>query len=189
MKRMLISLFLLMATAAQAEVNCANENILVSESTPSAEFGDNGDGTVTHTRTGLIWMRCALGMSWDGSTCIGTALTYNWYGALQVTQDVNSGVSNADGDGAIGFASQTDWRLPNIRELESIVEERCWAPSINAAIFPNTPFNPLQTGWWSSSPRIDFYQTAWLVGFSDGYVGTYDKGSGFEYVRLVRTGQ
>ena len=80
---------------------------------------------MTDTRTGLIWMRCSLGQMWDGAACSGTANTYTWQAALQAAFEINSGASNDDGDGLAGFANETDWRLPNRNELESIVERRC----------------------------------------------------------------
>lgn len=185
MKRLLMLPLLLLAVPAQAAVTCDNNvNPAVSETTPNAEFTDNGDGTVTHTKTGLMWMRCSLGQSWDLSTCNGTASTENWQAALQAAQDINSGASNDDYDSAAGFAGHTDWRLPNRKELRSIVEERCWSPAINAAPFPATP-----SGWfWSSSPSADYSNAAWGVYFVSGLVNAYAKGDG-NYVRLVRAGQ
>ena len=63
----------------------------------------NNDGTVTDPNTGLTWMRCAMGQTWDGSTCTGTASTY--------TFDQANALS-----GTVTFAGQNDWRIPNIRE-------------------------------------------------------------------------
>lgn len=41
-------------------------------------YSDNLDGTVTDPTTGLTWMRCSMGQTWDGTTCTGTASTYTW---------------------------------------------------------------------------------------------------------------
>lgn len=68
-------------------------------------FVDNGDGTVTDTRTGLMWMRCALGQTWDGTTCVGEAKGYTWEEAMALHH---------------GFAGHDDWRLPSIHELRNI---------------------------------------------------------------------
>ena len=172
------SVLLLCSAAALAEVTCdddGNENPAVPASTPTAQFELHADGTVTDTTTELVWMRCALGQAWDGTTCTGTANTHAWQEALQEVQNLN-------GNG--GFAGHTDWRLPNVRELGSIVEQRCWEPAINAAVFLNAP-----TGWfWSSSPHAYNTGNAWVVNFDGGRVNW-----GGEYVdprvRLVRAGQ
>ncbi|MFH7320140.1 DUF1566 domain-containing protein [Desulfurivibrio sp. D14AmB] len=170
-----VAWFLLPLNSARAEVTCANQNSAVTATTPTADFSDNGDGTVTHTPTGLIWMRCSLGQSWDGSTCNGTATTYTWQQALDAAQTLNDGA---------GYAGHNDWRLPNKNELESIVERRCWSPTINAAIFPNTP-----SAWfWSSSPYAYGANDAWGVNFGSGGVGNYGKNVSYR-VRLVRAGQ
>jgi len=174
---------LLATNSVHAVVTCTNENTAINEATPNADFTDNGDGTVTHNTTGLVWMRCSLGQSWNGSTCTGTTVIANWQAALQLAQDINSGVSNADGDNAAGFAGQTDWRLPNRKELASIVEERCWLPSINMTEFPAAP-----SGWyWSSSPHASGTLTAWIVQFDYGREDVSAKNSS-NWIRLVRAG-
>ena len=175
---------LLVNVTAHSVVTCDSENAAVQASTPTAQFTLHADGTTTDTATGLMWMRCSLGQTWDGSTCTGTTTTYTWQQALQVAQDINSGASNADNDNAAGFAGHTDWRLPNKNELESIIEQRCWSPAINAAIFPGTPSN----WFWSSSPYANATLNAWYVGFSNGGDRWSSKSSS-NGVRLVRAGQ
>jgi len=76
---------------------------LIATPALAVTYSDNGDGTVTDPTTGLIWMRCSMGQTWTGSTCIGTASGYTRDQAIALTSTVS-------------FASQTDWRLPNIRE-------------------------------------------------------------------------
>lgn len=51
-------------------------NSNIPESTPTSRFTDNGNGTVTDTKTGIMWKRCAEGQIWTGSTCSGTAAGY-----------------------------------------------------------------------------------------------------------------
>jgi len=98
-----------------------------------AAFTDNGDGTVTDTATGLVWDRCHLGWSWNGSTCVddgSEADTYTWAGALAAAVSANSG----------NHRGHADWRLPNRTELESLVDiTKESGPTIDATAFPNTP--------------------------------------------------
>ena len=97
---------------------------LAAPTTPTEDFTDNLDGTVTHRITGLTWMRCAMGMTWTGTTCTGTASTYTWDEATKLTAN---------------FAGKSDWRLPSIAELNTIVEREAFNPAINSAIFLMSP--------------------------------------------------
>lgn len=162
---------LLASGQIQASSLCAgSENTAITATTPSADFTDNGDGTVTHHTTGLIWQRCSLGQSWDGVNCTGEATNFTWKQALA------AGAQNT-------LAGFSDWRLPNKNELTSIVEYRCWNPAVNNQQFPHTP-----SGWyWSSSPYAHYSGYAWGVDFSYGNVYGY-KVSSYP-VRLVRAGQ
>ncbi|CAK0773005.1 hypothetical protein CCP4SC76_5670002 [Gammaproteobacteria bacterium] len=78
----------------------------------------------------------------------------------------------------------SDWRLPNAKELQSIVDYSVYTPSINSAIFPNTP----SSNFWSSAPFADLSGSAWYVDFYDGYVDYYYRSSALA-VRLARGGQ
>ncbi len=160
-----------------AAVTCSNENVAVLETTPTADFVDNGNGTVTHQKTGLVWMRCSLGQAWDSvaGSCTGTASTYTWQGALQAAE-----IMNVNG----GYAGQIDWRLANKNELISLIERRCWSPSLNEAIFPNTPINP----YWSSSPNVNSPLLSWFIDYSTGRTGVITK-TNLYHVRLVRGGR
>ncbi|MBS4096698.1 MAG: DUF1566 domain-containing protein [Sulfuricella sp.] len=133
--------------------------------TPTADFTDNGDGTVTHKITGLTWKRCTEGMTWTGSTCVGTAKTYTWIQA------------NA-------LSSSGGWRLPTIAELVTIVERDNVSPAINTTIFPATT----PSYFWSASAYAGSSVNAWYVYFysGDDDLDSYRSGN---YVRLVRGGQ
>ncbi|MBK9442648.1 MAG: choice-of-anchor D domain-containing protein [Comamonadaceae bacterium] len=168
--RIIVTLGCLVGLAAPLQAQTCNASV-VPESTPTAEFTDADDGTVTHLRTGLTWKRCAEGQAWNGTTCIGTANPLNWQNALFAAR-------------AASFAGHTDWRLPNVKELESIIEGKCYNPSINASIFPNTA----ALGFWSASAFADDMSLAWYVLFIDGDIGNFDKSRTYQ-VRLVRAGR
>ena len=134
----------------------------------SAQFTDLENGTVRHERTGLIWMRCSLGQTWDGSTCTGVPDELTWEQAL---------------DMAFGFeyANSRLWRLPNIKELASITERSCVRPSIDESIFPNTSSDD----FWTSTPSMTDPERAWVVAFFNSSNSIKEKDR-FVFVRLVR---
>ena len=138
----------------------------IPATTPSSRYTVNTDGTVTDKHTGLMWKRCSEGQS--GADCTGGSPTpQTWQSALKQAHTSK-------------FAGYPDWRLPNRQELRTLVEEQCYEPAINAAVFPNT-----SGGYWSSSPA-GYY--AWIVYVYDGYED-FDLKNDDYYVRLVRGGQ
>ena len=167
--RLLLVLGVVGSASAGGQQPCQSS---IPESSPTASFVDAGNGTTTDLKTGLMWKRCAEGQSWDGAGyCNGTATSFTWQAALRQGATAN-------------FAGHADWRLPSIKELRSIVEQRCYSPAINSVVFPNTS----ASDFWSASANAGRSGYAWLVGF--GYGSTYD---GDKYddiqVRLVRIGQ
>lgn len=158
------------AAQVQAACTAANPNASVVEDTPTADFTDNGDATVTHNLTGLMWKQCAEGLSGAGCAT-GTATLMNWSSALSV----------AASDTTAGYS---DWRLPNQGELLSIVETCGFSPAINTTLFPNTPLS----AYWSASSYVLTPAAAWVLDPSDGASGLSGKTNN-SYVRLVRGGQ
>jgi hypothetical protein len=140
----------------------------IPATTPDSRFIVHNNGTVTHKSTGLTWMRCSLGQTWDGKTCTGKAQIFDWQKGLQAA-------------GSHDFAGHRDWRLPNKNELASILEERCVSPAVNAKIFPGTP----SVYFWTSSPYSGVADGAWNVDFGYGAINASVK-SGMLPVRLVR---
>lgn len=165
-----INLVISLLFVQSALANCRDDIIA---STPSHDFTLHNDGTVTHNSTSLMWMRCSLGQTWDGSTCTGATSTFTWQNALGAAQSHS-------------FAGHSDWRLPNKNELASIVERRCASPAINSMVFPNTP---RISRFWSSSPSANYYASAWYVDFDIGNVNGNSRNNDFLRVRLVRVGQ
>nr|MBP9602885.1 DUF1566 domain-containing protein [Chromatiaceae bacterium] len=84
---------------------------------------------------------------------------------------------------AQGLCGAQDWRLPDLRELMSIVSNDGYIPSIDMAYFPRT----VSSSFLSSSPSASFYNSdgAWYVYFYSGYIGETAKYIA-GYVRLVR---
>lgn len=137
---------------------------------PDAGYTDHGDGTVTDSATGLMWAKCTQGQS--VTTCTGSPTFLNWSEALTAADTAT-------------LAGHTDWRLPNINELQSLVETGCFSPSINSTLFPGTQ----RTFYWSSTTYNDIGPNyARGVNFQDGKLGHYTKDN-FVPVRLVRGGR
>jgi len=166
MKRFLF-LFLVLFIAktvgtAMAEIPCASHECGTGkrETTPSDAFtlvGDEGD-VVRHEDTSLEWRRCTLGQKWDGVTCLGSPEHFTWEEALRVERKSDS------------------WRLPEINELRSIVEECRRNPGINRMVFPNTP----AARFWSATRYHGSGDRAWTVYF-------YDGDGGWRYMQENRT--
>jgi len=175
MKRIIVLGLCVLMWSDQAMAQTCKKTISITPSTPTADFTLNGNGTVTNIKTHLTWKRCSEGQTWSGTICTGTATTYTWQGALQQAKTLNTGN---------GFATFTDWRVPNRKELDSIVERQCIAPAINTTIFPATVSN----WYWSASPYAGNAASAWNVLFRNGNGFAINKSSS-NYVRLVRRGQ
>jgi hypothetical protein len=142
---------------------------------PGPRFTDNGDGTVTDELTGLIWLRNA--------DCFGQKA---WAHALSDCSTLG------DGDcGLTDSSSPNDWRLPNDRELHSLVDYSRpppQSPSGGAALPSGHPFiNAQPSIYWSSTTHSAFNQRAWHVNFGDGTVHHDGKTYQF-YVWCVRGG-
>lgn len=173
--RQIVVMFVLLLPLVGNAQTCKLGSILPT----TVHLMDNKDGTVSDPKTGLVWKRCSEGQVWNSITngCDGAVATYTWGAALERAQNVNGGIA---GEGL----ARNDWRVPNINELDSIVEQQCVDPAINLSIFPFT----LPTGFWSSSPYADYGGYAWVISFGNGYDYWDGKYYAFQ-VRLVRSGQ
>lgn len=126
-------------------------------SAASTGFTDNSDGTVTDNRTGLIWLQ-------DDDSVL-----YDWIAAI----------THCEG---LSLAGYSDWRLPNIIELRTLVDYARSNPAIDTVIFQYA--NP-SLYYWSSTTDASYTSNAWTVGFYDGYDYNRDK-SDSNYMRCVR---
>jgi hypothetical protein len=165
---------------------------------PDPRFTDNEDGTVTDNLTGLIWLKDANCINtnypaFDNYKTAGDGLVA-WQHALDFIAGIN------DGTYPDCQAGHTDWRLPNIVELESLFhlgynEEDCGGTPCTEPFdwLQNQGFQNVQSNYyWSGTSSALDTTRAWTVDMSsEGYVGTDDKISPFYgcYVWPVRAGQ
>jgi hypothetical protein len=128
---------------------------------------DNNDGTVTDTATGLIWQK-------SGPTNqSGAAIALTWEEALAYCEKLE-------------LNEKDDWRLPNVNELQSIVDYRFYNPSVDVTFFPDTQSEP----YWSSTTYAPDNGIAWDISFFNGDVlVNYRSKLETRYVRAVRGGQ
>ena len=129
-----------------------------------SRFLDLGDGTVADRRTGLMWQKEAAVVVVHGR--ISAAGDAGWQDALRYCNELELG-------------GHTDWRLPNVRELQSIVDYGRSAPCIDPV------FEAVPSWYWSSTTVAAHPGSAWYVHFNDGYLGCGNKAA-FHQVRAVR---
>ena len=163
---LLVVLNLSLGSLAHAQT-CPPANERVA---PNSRYTNHGNGAVTDSKTALMWKQCSEGQS--GSSCTGSYIAQVWQTALTTANNST-------------FANYSDWRLPSVKELQSLVETGCHSPAINTALFPNTP----STYFWTSTTYAPNASVAWVVDFDNGGVSVNGSKSGGLGVRLVRAGQ
>ncbi|MBW1813084.1 MAG: DUF1566 domain-containing protein, partial [Deltaproteobacteria bacterium] len=155
---------------------------------PTPRFTDNGDGTVTDNLTGLIWLKDANcietehgNYNFDNDYTAGDGAV-TWQHALHFVAGINAGTYSACG------AGQTDWRLPNIKELQSLIDYSQRYPPLPE----DHPFTNVQAGvagedeYWSSTTYAYDNLSAWVLHW-EGVTVTRFKNS-YRSVWAVRGG-
>ena len=131
---------------------------LVTTVVPGSHFTDNGNGTITDNHTGLVWQK------------IQPSSTMTWEEALSYSRSLILG-------------GKSDWRLPNVRELQSLNDVNLYKPSFNKNYFTNV----LSGNFWSSTTMFQTAAKAWDINVDYGIVSYNDK-TQLENVLLVRGG-
>jgi hypothetical protein len=127
---------------------------------PATRFVDNSDGTVTDQLTGLIWLKNA--------GCISPAA---WSTALSAANQLASGQCGLSDGSTAG-----QWRMPNINELESLVDVAHSNPALSAG----APFTNVAStnAYWSSTTYAAGPANALAIRFTDGRWINGDPGDG-----------
>jgi hypothetical protein len=154
-------------------------------------YQDNGDGTVTDLNTGLIWEK----NSNDGGLH-DMDNTFPW--SLASFTTIWDWLAAVNAEGGTGLAGHSDWRIPNVQELQSIVDYENRDPAVAAAFNAGCSLNctVLQCSctaaalhWSSTTVAGGLGAVAWSVDFLSGSVSKDVVGKGLDLrVRAVRGG-
>jgi hypothetical protein len=158
---------------------------------PVSRFADNGNGTVTDKLTGLMWTQDAL-MPTVGS-CAGASYGKEWQEALDYVKCLN-------GAHHLGY---NDWRLPNINELDSMINPETHTKTwLQASGFTIDADENSMAVYWTSTTYAFNPEVAWFVSFdlfedvTIGLFKTYSsgrawpvRGSATGPAKLWQTGQ
>jgi hypothetical protein len=157
-------------------IACANtgqDGAFQSGSSVTPRFTDNANGTVRDNLTGLVWLKNA--------NCWGLQ---TWNNALSMSNSLgHGGCSLTDG------SSPGDWRLPNVKELLSLIDYG----HVNPVLPGGYPFSGVQLlDYWTSTTDFNSPPSAWRVDLGGGAANHNNPGSlktGSLYVWPVRGGQ
>jgi Protein of unknown function (DUF1566) len=133
---------------------------------------DNGDGTITDPRTGLMWEK----KSDDGG--LHDKDNIYWWSGNGAQETVWDWLEDINSQGISGFAGYHDWRIPSVKELLSIVNYQNPPAAVSSAFNKDcVPGATVSTGsctflhdYWSSSTWAANAGYAWTVSFNHGSV-------------------
>lgn len=128
---------------------------IVGAAFSAEKFIDHHDGTIIDQSTGLMWQK-------NGNRYL------DWKTAGKYCQK-------------LVLAKKSDWRLPNLAEMQSLVDYSRFYPAINKSYFPKTN----SSNYWTRTQYVGNDRYAWYVNFYNGHVSAFDKASDY-CVRCVR---
>jgi hypothetical protein len=135
-------------------------------------YSDNGDGTVTDHATGLTWEKLTT-----AADIHSLNNSYPWDLAFQKIADLNSA----------NFAGYSDWRLPSLNELLTLVNYGGFGPATYPVFNNKVDSFTRSSLYWSSTSFQYNPASAWFVDFKEGKVKANGKAN-LHYVRAVRGG-
>ncbi|KQA20649.1 DUF1566 domain-containing protein [Vibrio metoecus] len=164
------TMWLILSLPVMAQ-ECASD---IPRTAPNLRYVYSTQGTVKDLYTGLTWMRCTFGKEWNAAQgrCSGQVQPLRWQAALQEVQAINHPNSRHR---LHQFAGVKQWRMPNIKELNSLTEHACFAPAANEMAFASglvTEVGNLSGYLWSNTMRIEREQ-AWVWDAINGELYAY----------------
>ncbi len=128
--------------------------------------------------TGLMWERKVVG---EGA-CLTSLHAVN---AVCLFSETAAWIAALNAENGVGYAGFSDWRLPNIKELQSIVNYSSREPAAHTAFAPTGSGD---ASYWSSTLSADVSGDVWIVDFFDGLV-LLTGADEMNHVRAVRGGR
>jgi hypothetical protein len=155
--------------AAVSGCTALQDSLIDNGCDAATRFVDNGDRTVSDTCTGLMWLKSlpfsavGIGSGWCAQVAHCKDMVLTAGNGTKLEQDLDAG----DPDDDIVF---DDWRLPNIRELQSIADYSRARPALDTLLWYDNPNCCGTTGLWSSTTLDADPASAYIVSFQHGVV-------------------
>ncbi len=162
---------------------------------PNPRFTDNGNDTITDNLTGLMWLKNANCIAthypgFDNDYTPGDG-SVTWEHALDFIAWINNGSYTS----CAGNPAYDDWRVPNVKELLSLLHFGFYNPAVPCTAGPcqweeGDPFiNVRSSFYWSSTTFADSTSLfAWTVSMSAGNMA-YNPKTNSCFLWPVRGGQ
>lgn len=110
----------------------------------------NPNGTITDTKSGLVWSQCNLGQEWQGGQCTGNRTKYTYDDAVNLIQ-------------SSGLASQ-GYRLPTLNELLDITAYQCGEPAVHSS------WTAIESDfYWTSTEAFGGFKNTMLMTTGEEY--------------------
>lgn len=136
MKRFHLLVLILTIAGLPLNLQAQDCSPLIPKKILTSYFTIHSAKIATDNRTGLMWSRCQYGdeIGSYGCTSNDVQKSYTWGEALAIAEDLT-------------FAGYSDWRVPNFKEMATIIETACDNPALNNTVFPSTAIY-----LWTSTP-------------------------------------